>query len=58
MMQWARSYDEPNLEQQQWHRINWKHPSQRQELHYYVKLPRNYDPSRPHPVLITLHGQH
>jgi predicted esterase len=42
----------------QWQRVEYKHPRSGKDFHYYIQVPRDYDPSRPWPVVLMLHGMH
>jgi len=37
--------------------FNYTHPKTREKYHYYLTVPPDYDPSRPTPAVVCMHGQ-
>lgn len=58
----ARRYGPPEPGER-WRKVEFDHPPRAKPIgrapkfHYYVQLPTGYAPDRPHPVLVSLHGQ-
>lgn len=56
IFRYARRYP-ADEKPQTWRKVEFKHPRTNEEYHYYVQLPSNYDPRRPTPAMVSLHGQ-